>query len=87
MEKNDIVIVAAKRTPMGAMLGSLSDLSAPELGAAAHKAALEQAGISSSDIQLIRGDASPDSQDAYGKCAATVSRALTEKFHNRSMLS
>lgn len=53
MEKNDIVIVAAKRTPMGAMLGSLSDLSAPELGAAAHKAALEQAGISSSDIDEV----------------------------------
>lgn len=45
MEQNDIVIVAAKRTPMGGMLGSLSTLSAPELGAVAHQAALEHIGL------------------------------------------
>ncbi|ASQ46743.1 thiolase family protein [Legionella clemsonensis] len=53
MEQNDIVIVAAKRTPMGAMLGSLSGLSAPELGAVAHRAAIEQAGISPADIDEV----------------------------------
>lgn len=41
-----IVIVAAKRTPVGNLLGKLSQFTAPELGAHAHKAALEQAGIS-----------------------------------------
>lgn len=45
MNQDDIVIVAAKRTPQGAMLGSLSSLSAPEIGAVAHRAAIEQAGI------------------------------------------
>lgn len=53
MEKNDIVIVAAKRTPMGGMLGSLSALTAPELGAAAHRAAIDQAGIDASDIDEV----------------------------------
>ncbi|KTD26137.1 acetyl-CoA C-acetyltransferase [Legionella lansingensis] len=53
MEQNDIVIVAAKRTPMGAMLGSLSSLSAPELGAVAHRAAIAQAGISPTDIDEV----------------------------------
>jgi acetyl-CoA C-acetyltransferase len=53
MEEKDIVIVAAKRTPMGGMLGSLSSLSAPELGAVAHRAAIEQAGISPDDIDEV----------------------------------
>ncbi|MGM9452410.1 acetyl-CoA C-acyltransferase [Legionella bozemanae] len=53
MEQNDIVIVAAKRTPMGAMLGNLSTLSAPELGAIAHMAALSQAGISPAEIDEV----------------------------------
>ncbi len=53
MEDHDIVIVAAKRTPMGAMLGGLSPLSAPELGAVAHKAVLEQAKLSPHDIDEV----------------------------------
>ncbi|MDP1602899.1 MAG: acetyl-CoA C-acyltransferase [Legionella sp.] len=53
MESNDVVIVAAKRTPMGGMLGSLSSLSAPELGAIAHLAAIEEAGISPADIDEV----------------------------------
>ncbi|MBI2784881.1 MAG: acetyl-CoA C-acyltransferase [Legionella longbeachae] len=53
MEQNDIVIVAAKRTPMGAMLGELSALSAPELGAIAHIAAISQAGINPDEIDEV----------------------------------
>jgi acetyl-CoA C-acetyltransferase len=53
MEHHDIVIVAAKRTPMGAMLGELSSLSAPELGAVAHKAVLAQAGLPPSEIDEV----------------------------------
>lgn len=53
MENKEIVIVAAKRTPMGAMLGSLSDLSAPELGAIAHQAALAQSGLSPVEIDEV----------------------------------
>lgn len=53
MEQNEIVIVAAKRTPMGNMLGSLSSLSAPELGSVAHQAVIEQAGLSPVDIEEV----------------------------------
>ncbi|MGL6535739.1 thiolase family protein [Aeromonas hydrophila] len=41
----DIVIVAAKRTPMGAFQGALANLTAPELGACAIAAAMAEAGL------------------------------------------
>lgn len=53
MKQNDVVIVAAKRTPMGGMLGSLSALTAPELGAIAHMAALSQSGITAAEIEEV----------------------------------
>ena len=40
-----VYVVSAARTPIGAYLGSLSSLKAPELGAVAIKAALERAGV------------------------------------------
>ena len=51
MSDQNIVIVSAKRTPIGAFLGALSPVSAPELGAAASRAAIEAAGIKPGDIQ------------------------------------
>ena len=53
MNQDDIVIVAAKRTPAGGLLGTLSTLTAPELGAIAHRGAIEQAGISPNDIDEV----------------------------------
>jgi acetyl-CoA C-acetyltransferase len=51
------VIVSAARTPIGKFLGSLSSLSAPELGAIAIKAALERAGVPMQDInEVIMGN-------------------------------
>ncbi|ERS88757.1 acetyl-CoA C-acyltransferase [Halomonas sp. PBN3] len=47
---NDIVFLSAARTPMGGMLGSLSSLTAPELGAVAIRAAIERAGIGADSI-------------------------------------
>ncbi|MDT0510868.1 acetyl-CoA C-acyltransferase [Halomonas sp. LES1] len=47
---NDIVFLSAARTPMGGMLGSLSSLTAPELGAVAIRAAIERAGIDAESI-------------------------------------
>ena len=47
---HEIVILAATRTPMGGMLGSLSSLTAPELGATAIQAALSQAGIDAAAV-------------------------------------
>ncbi|MBL8531616.1 MAG: thiolase family protein [Hyphomonadaceae bacterium] len=51
----DIVIVGMARTPMGGLLGELTGMSAPELGAIAVKAAVKEAGVSSAD-QIIMGN-------------------------------
>jgi acetyl-CoA C-acetyltransferase len=47
------VIIAAARTPIGKFLGGLSSLSAPELGAAAIRAAVERAGIPAADVEEV----------------------------------
>ena len=47
------VIVSAARTPIGKFLGSLSTVSAPELGAAAIRAALERSGIPADEVQEV----------------------------------
>lgn len=53
----EIVVVAAKRTPIGSFMGSLSTISAPKLGAHAIKAALNQAGLKPNQVsELIFGN-------------------------------
>ena len=53
MSNRDVVIVAAKRTPIGAFQGALTPVSATQLGTAAIKAAVETAGLKGSDIQEV----------------------------------
>ena len=48
-----IVIVAAKRTPMGGFQGALKDRSAPDLGRAAIAEALAQSGVEPGDIDEV----------------------------------
>ncbi|MDF1529839.1 MAG: acetyl-CoA C-acyltransferase, partial [Sedimenticola sp.] len=48
-----IVIVDIARTPMGGFQGSLSSLTAPQLGSAAIAAAVSRAGISPEDVQEV----------------------------------
>jgi len=48
-----IVITGTARTPMGGFQGVLSDATAPELGAAAIKAAVERSGLSGTDIDEV----------------------------------
>lgn len=50
MSNSPVVIVGAKRTPIGAFQGALSTLTAPQLGAAAVAAAVAQSGIAGADI-------------------------------------
>jgi acetyl-CoA C-acetyltransferase len=50
---NPIVIVAARRTPLGAFQGGLSPVSAPELSATASKAAISDCGIDAADIDEV----------------------------------
>ncbi|KAF5301492.1 hypothetical protein FQR65_LT08795 [Abscondita terminalis] len=50
---NEVVIISATRTPIGSFLGSLSSLSATQLGAVAVKGAIEQAGIPKEEIKEV----------------------------------
>jgi acetyl-CoA C-acetyltransferase len=53
MSGSDVVIVSAKRTPIGAFLGALSPLTAIQLGSAAIKAAVEASGIGANEVQEV----------------------------------
>ena len=50
---NDIVITAAKRTPVGSFLGAFAAVPAHELGRIAIEAALEQAGVAGADVSEV----------------------------------
>ena len=53
MSNDSIVIVNGARTPMGSFQGSLKDVSATELGAAAIRAAVERSGISADKVDEV----------------------------------
>jgi acetyl-CoA C-acetyltransferase len=53
MSEDPIVIVAAKRTPMGGFQGALKDRTAPQLGTTAIAAALAQSGVPASEIDEV----------------------------------
>jgi acetyl-CoA C-acetyltransferase len=53
MANDPVVIVSAARTPMGAFQGELKSFSAPELGAAAIRAAVERAKIRPEQVQEV----------------------------------
>jgi acetyl-CoA C-acetyltransferase len=53
LTQDAIVIVAARRTPIGAFQGALSPVSAPELSAIASKACLSDCGIPAADISEV----------------------------------
>ena len=53
----NVVIVGAKRTPIGSMQGKFNSMSASQLGAVAIKAAVEQAGVKPTEVEdLIFGN-------------------------------
>ena len=53
MQIDPVVIVGAARTPMGAFQGDFKNVTAPELGAAAIKAAVERAGIKPEVVEEV----------------------------------
>ena len=53
MSKQEVYIVSAVRTPIGSFLGSLSSVSATDLGATAIKGAVDRAGISVENIDEV----------------------------------
>ncbi|MDI6943247.1 MULTISPECIES: acetyl-CoA C-acetyltransferase [Microbacterium] len=53
MNPQDILIVAAARTPQGRLSGQLSSLTAPQLGSAAIRGALERGGIAPGAVDAV----------------------------------
>ncbi len=53
LKPEDIVIVAAKRTPIGGFSGQFSDIPSPELGGIAIKAALDSAKLSGDKVDEV----------------------------------
>jgi acetyl-CoA C-acetyltransferase len=77
MMNNPIVIVSAARTPMGAFQGELKDFSAPQLGAAAIRAAVERAGIKPEQVQeVIMGCVLPAGQGQAPARQASIGGGL-----------
>lgn len=63
MDKDPVVIVSCARTPMGAFQGELKGFAAPELGAAAIRAAVERAKLKPEDVhEVIMGCVLPAGQ-------------------------
>lgn len=85
MDKDDIVILSAARTPIGAFQGALASLPAHALGARAIAAAVERAGLSPQDVEQVnmgcvltagQGQA-PARQAAIGAGLPVATGALT----------
>lgn len=53
MSDHDVVIVSAKRTPIGAFQGVLAPVTATQLGSAAVRGAIEASGVKPADIQEV----------------------------------
>jgi acetyl-CoA C-acetyltransferase len=53
LANDPIVIVSAVRTPMGGLQGDLKSLTAPQLGSAAIRAAVERAGIDPASVEQV----------------------------------
>jgi len=53
MSNNSVVIAGSARTPMGGMMGSLSSVRSPQLGAESIKAAIERSGLQPADVQEV----------------------------------
>jgi acetyl-CoA C-acetyltransferase len=53
MSKDHVVILSARRTPIGAFQGAFAGMTAPQLGGVALKAALEDSGVPAKDINDV----------------------------------
>ena len=53
MKSDPVVILSARRTPVGAFQGALATVSAPELGAVAIRAAVADSGLKASEVDEV----------------------------------
>ena len=74
---NDAVIVSGARTPVGRFGGSFKDISAPDLGAIAIKAAIERAGISPEMVdEVVLGNAIQAAEAGYAARLASLKSGI-----------
>lgn len=79
VSSDPIVIVAAKRTAMAGFQGDFSSLKAPELGASAISATLEQAGVAADDIdEVLMGCVLPAGQGQAPARQAAIGAGLPQ---------
>jgi len=77
--QDPIVIVAAQRTALGGFQGALKDLSAPQIGAAAIKAAVERADVPPDEIsEVLMGCVLPAGQGQAPARQAALASGLPE---------
>ena len=91
MNTDPIVIVGLARTPMGAFQGELKGFAAPQLGAAAIRAALERAKVRPEEVdEVIMGCVLPAGQGQAPARQASLGAGLpagagcTTFFHRSS---
>lgn len=79
LAKDLVVIVGLARTPMGAFQGAFATVSAPELGAAAIKAALAESGVAADAVeQTIMGCVLPAGQGQAPARQAAIGAGLSK---------
>ena len=76
--QDPVVIVGLARTPMGAFQGAFSSVTAPQLGAAAIKAALEESGVDAGKVeQTLMGCVLPAGQGQAPARQAAIGAGLS----------
>jgi len=80
-QSDPIVIVGSARTPMGAFQGDLTDLTAPQLGAAAVSAAVERADVDTERVdQAVMGCVLPAGQGQAPARQAALGAGLPDSI-------
>ncbi len=77
---HDAVVVSGARTPVGRFGGSFKDVSAPDLGAVAIKAALERAGVSPDMVdEVVLGNALQATEAGYAARLSSLRAGVPEE--------
>ena len=80
MELQEAVIVSGARTPVGRFGGAFKDVSAPDLGATAIRAALERAGITPDMVdEVVLGNALQATEAGYAARLASLRAGVPEE--------
>ncbi len=75
----DAVIMSGARTPVGRFGGGLKDVAAPDLGAAAIKAALQRAGVGPESVEeVLMGNALQATEYGYAALMSSLSAGIPE---------